>query len=63
MLFALVMTGVPGAMVMVTAFVPVPAGLVACTVTGNEPLTVGVPEMRPVFVSTVTPVGSAPTTL
>jgi hypothetical protein len=35
--FGLVMTGVPDAIVIVTAFDPVPAGLIAFTVTGKVP--------------------------
>src|SRR5204862_91039 len=55
---ALVMTGGPNVMLKVTPRLPVPVPLVANTVALNVPVAVGVPEMRPVAVFTVTPGGS-----
>ena len=54
---ALVMTGTPTAMVMVSGWVVVAVALVALIVPLNVPFDVGVPEMSPVPVFNVTPGG------
>jgi hypothetical protein len=60
---ALVITGGTKPMPMVSASVPVPVAFVAPMVTGNEPPVVGVPEITPDVVFSVTPAGNAPVTL
>jgi hypothetical protein len=56
---ALVITGVGGGlMVMVRVALPVPPALVARMVTVKVPAVVGVPEICPVEVFTVKPVGN-----
>ena len=45
------------AIVMVTAWVPVPDALVAVTVAEDVPRVVGVPEIRPVVGFTLSPAG------
>ena len=47
------------AMVITRVAVPVPALFVAEIVARKTPVTVGVPEMRPVLVLTLSPVGSS----
>ena len=54
----LVITGVAGLIVRVRVAVPVPPALEALKVILELPAEVGVPEMRPVTVSTDNPVGS-----
>ena len=51
---ALVKTGIDAAMVMASAWLPVPAVLVAVTVTLKVPDWVGVPEISPVVGLTLT---------
>ena len=60
---ALVMTGAPSVMVIVTNFVPVPVTLVAPTVTVRVSTVVGVPEITPVVVFKLRPAGKVPVTL
>ena len=56
---ALVMTGAPSAILIVTAILPVPLALVADTEELYDPSAVGVPETKPVLVSTLRPGGKA----
>jgi hypothetical protein len=53
-----VITGAPAAIVSVTVPVPVPLLLVALTVTVEVPDALGVPEIKPVVLFTVSPPGS-----
>jgi hypothetical protein len=53
----LVITGAALAIVSVRAAVPVPVLLVALKLTFEVPATVGLPEIKPVVVFTVRPVG------
>ncbi|HTX39901.1 MAG TPA: hypothetical protein VME43_33010 [Bryobacteraceae bacterium] len=55
---ALVVTGGPDAIVMVSVALPVPLLFVALIVTGVVPAALGVPEMTPVEVLTDSPPGS-----
>ena len=55
---ALVMTGAAGAMVSVKVLFPVPPLLVALSDTLEVPAAVGVPEINPVALFTVNPVGN-----
>jgi hypothetical protein len=55
---ALVITGVASAMVSVRVALPVPALLVALSVTAEVPAAEGVPEIKPVVVLTYKPAGS-----
>ncbi len=55
---ALVMTGFAMAIVSVRVALPVPVPFVALSVTLDVPAALGVPEMRPVVVLTLNPVGS-----
>ena len=57
LLFALVMTGTESVMIKVTALLPVPPALVAVTVALYVPAAVGMPEMAPVLVLTLSPGG------
>jgi hypothetical protein len=52
------MTGAGGLIVKVNVALPVPPALVALIVTVYVPAVVGVPEIKPVLVSTVKPAGS-----
>jgi len=52
------MTGVGGLIVKVRVALPVPPALVALIVTVYVPAVVGVPEIKPVLVSTVKPAGN-----
>ena len=55
---ALVITGVGGGLiVMVKVALPEPPALVALIVTVNAPVAVGVPEIKPVDVFTLSPAG------
>jgi hypothetical protein len=56
--FALLITGMPTAIVMLTPWLLVPVALVAVTFAGNVPTVVGVPEMRPVAVLIASPGGN-----
>ena len=62
-LAALVTTGGPSPIVNVTTWLPLPAPLLAVSVGANEPTAVGVPEIRPLVVLSVTPGGNAPVKL
>ena len=55
---ALVITGGAAAMVTVSVALPVPPLLVALSVTVEVPAAVGVPEINPLTVFTVTPAGN-----
>ena len=55
---ALVIAGAAGLMVSVSVAIPVPLAFVAVRVTVEVPDTVGVPEIKPLVVFTVTPAGS-----
>ena len=55
---ALVITGFGGAMASVSLALPVPALLVALSVTVEVPAAVGFPEISPVPLSTVSPAGN-----
>ncbi len=55
---ALVITGCASAMVRVRVALPVPALLVALSVTVEVPAAVGVPEIKPLVVLTDRPAGS-----
>ena len=55
--FALVMTGGPSVILNVTTRLPVPVALVADTVTLLVATVVGVPEITPVLVFTLSPAG------
>ena len=59
----LVMTGGPSVMLNVVTWLPLPAPLLATTVGANEPIAVGMPEIRPVVVLSVRPGGNAPVKL
>jgi hypothetical protein len=54
----LVITGFAGLMVRVSVALPVPPALVALIVTLYVPAVVGVPEINPVLVLTLTPAGN-----
>ena len=54
----LVITGAPTEIVSVRVAVPVPVALVALSVTVDVPAAVGVPEIIPVDVFTVSPAGN-----
>ena len=55
---ALVTTGVPKETVIVSVIVPVPPALLAPIVTLDVPVAVGLPDIRPEAVFTVSPDGS-----